>query len=77
LDNPTDSEEVCAVDDDSDIEYNHCIEDPECPEQQDVSTAPNVSRLVQPTRKSKKQAEKILLLVNAVETWTNKGGKKK
>jgi hypothetical protein len=31
--NPIDSEEDCAADDDSDIEHNNCIEDPECPEQ--------------------------------------------
>jgi len=33
LDNPNDSEEDCSADDDSDIEHNNCIEDPECPEQ--------------------------------------------
>ena len=77
LDNPNDSEEDCAADDDSDIEHNNCIEDPECPEQQDVCAAPNVPGLVRPTRKSKRQAEKVLLTVNAVETRRNKGGKKK
>jgi len=77
LDNPNDSEDDCAADDDSDIEHNNCIEDPECPEQQDVSAAPNVPRLVRPTRKSKRQAEKVLVTVNAVETRRNKGGKKK
>jgi hypothetical protein len=77
LDNPNDSEEDCAADDDSDIEHNNCIEDPECPEQQDVSAAPNVPGLVRPTRKSKRQAEKVLVTVNAVETRRNKGGKKK
>jgi len=53
------------------------IEDPECPEQQDVSAAPNVHGLVRPTRKSKRQAEKLLVTVNAAETLRNKGGKKK
>jgi len=42
LHNPNDSEEDCVADDESDIEHNNCIEDPECPEQQDVSAAPNV-----------------------------------
>ena len=46
MDNPNDSEEDCAADDDSDIEHSNCIEDPECPEQQDVSAAPNVPGLV-------------------------------
>jgi hypothetical protein len=77
LDNPNDREEDCAADDDSDIEHNKCIEDLECPEQQDVRAAPNVPGLVRPTRKSKRQAEKVLMTVNAAETQRNKGGKKK
>jgi hypothetical protein len=32
LDSPNGSEEDCAADNDSDIEHNNCIEDPECPE---------------------------------------------
>jgi len=77
LDNPIESEEDCTVDDESDIEQNNGIEDPECPEQQDVSTTPNVPGLVRPTWKSKRQAEKLLVMVNAAETRRNKGGKKK
>jgi hypothetical protein len=77
LNTPNDSKEDCTADDNSDIEHNNCIEDPECPEQQDVSAAPNVPGLVRPTRKSKRQAAKVLLTVNAVETRRNKGGKKK
>jgi hypothetical protein len=77
LDNPNDSEEDCAADDDSAIEHNNCVEDPECPEQQDVNAMPNVPGLVRPTRKSKRQAEKILMTVNAAEMRRNKGGKKK
>jgi hypothetical protein len=68
LDNPNDSEEDCAADDDFNIQYNTCIEDPECPEQQDVSTTPNVPRLVRLTWKSKRQAEKVLMMVNAAKT---------
>jgi len=75
LDNPNDSEEDCAADDESDIEPNTGIDDPECPEQQDVCAAPTVPRLDRPTRKSKRQAEKVLVTVNGVETWRNKGGK--
>jgi len=77
LDDPNDCEEDCAADDESNIEPNTGIEDPECPEEQDVSAAPNVPGLVRPTRKSKRQAEKVLVTVNAVETGRNKGGKKK
>ena len=75
--NPIDSEEDCAADDESDIEHSDGIEDPECPEQQDVSATPNVPGLVPPTRKSKRQAEKVLMMVNAVETRRNKGEKEK
>jgi len=77
LDNPNDSEEDCAVDADSGIEHNNWIGDPECPEQQDVSAAPNVPGLVRPTPKSKRQAEQVLMKVNAAETRRNKGGNKK
>jgi len=77
LDNPNDSEDDCAADNESDIGPNNGTEDPECPEQQDLSAAPNVPGLVRPTRKSKRQAEKVLVTVNAVETRRNKGGKKK
>jgi len=65
------------VDVESDIEHHNGIKNSEWPEQQDVSAAPNVLRSVWPTRKSKRQAEKVLLTVNAVETRRNKGGKKK
>jgi hypothetical protein len=76
LENPNDSEDDCAADDESDIEHNNGIKDPECPEQQDVSAAPNVPGLIRLTQKSKRQAEKVLVTVNAVETRRNKGGKK-
>jgi len=42
LDNPNDSEENCTVDDESDIKHKNGIEDPEYPEQQDVSAARNL-----------------------------------
>jgi hypothetical protein len=76
LDNPNASEDDCTVDDESDIEHNNGIEDPECPAQQDVSAALNVPRLVRLTRKSKRQPEQLLVMVNAVETRRNEGGKK-
>jgi len=77
LDNPNDSEEDCPAAYESDIEHNNGIEDPECPEQQDVSAASNAPGLVRPTLKLNRQAEKVLVTVNAVETRRNKGGKKK
>jgi len=77
LDNPNDSEEDCATDNDSNIEHNNCIKDQECPEQEYVSAAPTVPGLVRPTRKSKRQAEQDSMTVNAAETRRNKAGKKK
>jgi hypothetical protein len=77
LRNPNDSEEVCTADDQSDIEHQNGIKDPECPEQQDMSLMSNVPGLVQPTPKSKRQADKVLVMVNAVTTRRNKGVKKK
>ena len=76
LDNPNDSEDDCAGDDKSDIEHNNGIEDPEYPVQQQVSAVLNVPRLVQPTGKSKRQVEKGLVMIKAVETRRNKGVKK-
>ena len=42
LDNPNDSKEDCEADDESDLEPDKCIEDPECPEKWDVSITLNV-----------------------------------
>jgi hypothetical protein len=77
LDSPNVSGDDCAADDESDIEHNNCFEDPDCQEQLVVSVAPNVPGLVQPTQKSQRQAVKVLVTVNAVETRRNEGGKKK
>jgi microcompartment protein CcmK/EutM len=55
--------------------HNHRIKDQDCAEQHDVSAAPNVTRLVQRTQKSQKLAEQVLVMVNAVETQKNQGGK--
>jgi len=51
----------------SDIEQDNSIEDPDGPEQRDVSTTPNIPGLFRPTQKSKKQAEMVLMTVNAIE----------
>jgi hypothetical protein len=76
LDSPTEREDDCAADDKSDTLKDNCMEDPECPEQLVVNAAPNVPGLVQPTQKSKKQSEMVLLAVNAVQMRRNTGGKK-
>jgi hypothetical protein len=51
------------------------MEEPEGPKQRDVIAAPNVPRIIQRSRKSKRQAEKVLVNVNAIETRTKKGVK--
>jgi hypothetical protein len=71
LDNPNDSEEDCAADQESDIEHNNCIENAEYPVHQDVSPWSNLSGLVRPTRKSKRKAETVLVTVNAVQMRRN------
>jgi len=77
LDNPNASEYDCTADAESDIEQDNGFDDAECPEQRDVSAAWNVPRLIRPTQKSKRQAEKVLVMVNAIKTRRNKGVKKK
>jgi hypothetical protein len=77
LDNPNDTEDDCAADDESELEQDNGIEDPECPEQRDVSAAPNVPGLNRPTQKSKRLAEMVFVTVNAIETRMNNGLKKK
>jgi hypothetical protein len=77
LDNPNDSEEYCAAAAESDIAHGNGIEDPDCPEQQEVSATPNVPRLVRPTRMSRRQADTVFVTVNAVEMRRNTAGKKK
>jgi len=77
LDNPNDSEDNCAANVESDIEQDNSIEDPECPEQRNLSATPNVPGLIRPTRKSQRQADNVLMTVNAIKTRRNKGLKKK
>jgi len=77
LDNPNDSEDDCVADFESDIEEDNSIEDPECPEQWGVSDVPNVPGLIQPTRKSRRRVEQVMMTVNAIETRRNTGRKKK
>jgi len=77
LDNQNDSTNDCVADVESDIDQANSIQDVEYPKQRDVSVASNVPGLIQPTRKSKRQAETVLVTVYAIETRRNKGVKKK
>jgi len=77
VDNPNDSKHDRAADDESDIEQYNGIEDLHCPDRQDVSAMPDLPGLVRPTRKSKRHAEKLFVMVNVVETRRNKEAMKK
>jgi len=76
LDKRNDSVDDCAAEIESDSEWDNTIEDLECPEQRVVCAAPNVPGLIWCKRKSNRQAGKLLMTVNAIETRRNKGVKK-
>jgi len=76
LDHPNDSEDDSTAVFEFNIEQDNIIEDLWCPELWDVSAAPNVSGLIRPTQKLQRQAEQVLMTVNAIETRRNKGAKK-
>jgi len=76
LDNTNDSEDNCAVGNESHIEHNTGIEDQEYPQEQHVSAVTNVPRLVWLKRMSKRRAPMMLVTVNAIETRRNQGVKK-
>jgi len=50
IDNPNDSKDDFVADFESDIEQYNSVDDPECPEQRDMSAAPNVPGLIRPTQ---------------------------
>jgi len=77
LNNANESEDDGEADNASDVEQDNCIEDSECPEQQDVCATPNVPRLIRPTGRSKKKTENGLVMVNATETRRIRGNRKK
>jgi len=77
LDNPNVSKDDWEADDESDLEQDNVIEDSETRAQRDVSAAQNVPRLIWPTRKSKRQAEKVIVTVSAMEKRRNEGNKKR
>jgi hypothetical protein len=72
LDHPNASEDDTTGDVESDIVQDNPIKEPQCPEQQDTNATPNVPGLIRPNRKSKRQAEMVLVTLNALETRRNK-----
>jgi hypothetical protein len=77
LDIPNDSEDDCAGDVKSDIEQEDSIDDPECPEQRDLSTALTDPGLIRLTLKLERQDETVLVMGNAIETRRIHSVKKK
>jgi len=47
---------------------DNSIEDLECPEQRNVCASPDDPGLIRPIRDSKRQADKVFVKVNAIET---------
>jgi len=76
LDNPKDTEDNCMAEVESDIEQGNGIDEPGCTYQRDMSAPPYVPRFIWPTWKSNRQAERVFVTVNAIETRRNKGVKK-
>jgi len=76
LDNPDDSEDDCEAENESDVKLDNYGEYPECPVQRDVCAAPNVPRLIQPTGRSRKKAERGLVTVNSIKTRKIRGNRK-
>jgi len=73
LENANDIEDDWEADNESDMELDEAVEDSATPEQRDVSATLNVPGLIWPTWRSKKMAQKMLLMVNTMETRSNKG----
>jgi len=77
LDTANDSKDDWEADAESEIELDSGIDDPETPEQWDVSATLNRPGLSRPTRWSKTKAEKVLMMVNTMATRKNKGNRQK
>jgi len=68
LENPNDSEDDCAADDQSHIDRINGIKKMEWPQQRDVRATTNVSWLFLPTWILNREAWKVLVTVNAMKT---------
>jgi len=75
LDIPNHRDDDWEADIEFDIVPDNCSEDPESREQQDVCDTTNVAALILPTQRSRRHAEKVLMVVIAIETRRNKGFK--
>jgi hypothetical protein len=68
IDNSNNREDDYTAVFESDMDEDYFIEDLESQKQQNVSAMPNVSRLIRPLLKSKRHAERVLVMVNGMET---------
>jgi len=75
LDNPNQSEETWVADNESNVELGNGFKDTKTPVLHNVNTAPNFPRLTWTSRRSKKKADQVMIMVNTIETRPNKGNK--
>jgi len=73
LDIRNDSGDDCAANIKSNIVQDNGIGNPEGATHRNMSAAPILSGMIQPTRTSKRPAEQVLVTVNAMKTWRKKG----
>jgi len=77
LDNRSDSEDDFTADVEPDSGQQKPIQDPEYPDERDVSATANFPRLIRARVQSKRQAQMVLMTVIAIETRRNQGLKEK
>jgi len=75
--NPNDSKDDYETDFEFDREPDHGIENPESPEQRNVSTAPNVPVWIWSSQQLRRQTEMVFMTVNEMEMKKNMRMKKK
>jgi len=77
LDNPNYSEDNWETDNESDMDVDSGVEDPESPALRDVSATRHIPGMIRPTRRSNWQVGKVLMTGNKMETKRNIGNEKK
>jgi len=73
VDNSNNSKDNWDADTESEIQQENDFEETETLEKQNVSAAPNVPRLIWPTRRSKKNIHQVLKTVNTIEWRSTEG----
>ena len=70
------SKEDLETDDESNLEQENGINDPQTPAQREVSATLDVPGLIRPSLRSKNKASKLIMTVSAMEIRSNKGNTK-